>query len=150
MTTKVKDLSKRNCVIMGRFTYFGIPPKRRPLPGRLNIVLSRNSEANEYPNDVILCKSLSEAIDKLANTNFGNDIENIWICGGYNVYKEAMASTDCHRVYFTDVKANFDCDAFFPEIPSDFKLIANDENVPTGVQEEDGVKYEYKLYERCN
>lgn len=150
MTTKVNDATKRNCVIMGRLSFFGIPENKRPLPNRLNVVLSRNPDASQYPKDVILCKSLSEAIDQLANTDLGNDIENIWICGGYQVYKEAMASPFCHRVYFTDVKASFDCDAFFPEIPSDFKLVKNDEDISSGVQEENGIKYEYKLYERSN
>lgn len=150
MTTKVNDSTKRNCVIMGRYTYFGIPEKRRPLANRLNIVLTKQPDTNKFPSDVVLCNSLAEAMEKLTNTEIGNDIENIWICGGYNVYKEAMESKYCHLIYFTEIKAKFECDAFFPEIPENFKLIENHVDVLHDEQEEGGIKYQYKVYEKCN
>lgn len=149
MTTSTRDSSKKNAVIMGRKTYDGIPESKRPLPNRLNIVLSKTSVASDYPADnVVLCTSLEQAMEHLIKTDLGANIESIWICGGYGVYKEAMASDYCHRIYFTEIKAKFDCDAFFPAIPSSFKLVPNDENVPSGDQEENGLKYEYKLYEK--
>lgn len=134
---------------MGRLTYLGIPESKRPLPRRLNVILSTTSNASDYPSDVILCKSLADAMDRLSNSEIGQTIENIWICGGYSVYKEAMASDDCHRLYFTEIKAKFDCDAFFPEIPNDFKLVTNDQNIPSEIQEENGLKYQYKIFEKC-
>ena len=42
-TTETKDSFKRNCCIMGRTTYYSIPEKFRPLPNRLNIVLSKKN-----------------------------------------------------------------------------------------------------------
>lgn len=42
ITTETKNPSKKNCCVMGRKTYLSIPAKFRPLPGRLNIVLSKN------------------------------------------------------------------------------------------------------------
>lgn len=148
MTTTTNDSAKRNAVIMGRLTYYGIPESKRPLPNRLNIVLSSKSVASDYPADVVLCTSLDDAMHKLVNTELGADIESIWICGGYSVYKEAMTSTYCNRIYFTEVKAKFECDAFFPTIPATFQQVANDENVPSGEQEENGLKYEYKIFEK--
>lgn len=148
-TQKLEDPTKRNCVIMGRLTYFGIPENKRPLPNRLNIILTNKSTVTDYPSDVVLCKSLSDALTQLTDTSLGADIENIWICGGYSVYKEAMTSEYCHRIYFTEIKAKFECDAFFPEIPSYFKIVPNDEDVSNEVQEENGLKYQYKLYEKC-
>lgn len=148
MTTTVNDSSKRNCVIMGRKTYVGIPPSKRPLPNRLNIVLSTTTSANDYPDDVILCKSLPEALSQISTTNIGNDIENIWIVGGNNVYKEAMLSQNCHRVYLTKIMANYECDAFFPTINSDFEVVANPADIPSEVQEENGIQYRYTIYEK--
>lgn len=150
MTTTTNDPSKRNAVIMGRLTYFGIPASKRPLPTRLNIVLSSKSAATDYPADVVLCTSLDQAMDKLLNTELGAGIESIWICGGNSVYKEAMTSAYCHRIYFTEIKAKFECDAFFPTIPAGFRQVANDENVPSGEQEENGLKYEYKVLEKSD
>lgn len=147
-TKSTVDTMKKNAVIMGRLTYFGIPASKRPLPDRLNIVLSKTSIATDYPDDVVLCSSLSEAMTKLTSTDLGANIESIWICGGNSVYKEAMASDYCHRIYYTEIKAKFDCDAFFPEIPSSFKIVPNDENIPSDEQEENGLKYQFKIYEK--
>ncbi|KAJ6641417.1 Dihydrofolate reductase [Pseudolycoriella hygida] len=147
-TTKIDDISKKNALIMGRKTYFGIPENKRPLPGRLNIVLSATSKQSDYPAGVLLCRSFDEAIAKLADPSLSEEIENVWIVGGYSVYKEAMASPLCHRIYFTEIKASFECDAFFPNIPDDFKLVENDDDLPSEVQEENGLKYQYKIYEK--
>lgn len=148
MTVSTVDASKRNAVIMGRLSYLGIPASKRPLPNRLNIVLSKTSVSTDYPADVVLCSSLNEAMEKLNGTDLGAEIESVWICGGFSVYKEAMASDYCHRIYFTEIKAKFDCDAFFPDIPSSFKIVPNDENIPSDEQEENGLKYQYKIYEK--
>ena len=133
---------------MGRLTYFGMPESKRPLANRLNIVLSSNSTKADYPDDVVLCRSLSEAMTKLSDTDLGADVENIWIVGGNQVYKEAMVSDDCHRVYFTEIMAKFECDAFFPAIPASFKQVPNDPDIPTEIQEENGIRYQYQIFEK--
>lgn len=133
---------------MGRKTYFGIPENKRPLPGRLNIVLSTTSTESDYPKEVLLCKTFNEAVAKLSDPSLSEEIENVWIVGGFSVYKEAMESPLCHRIYFTEVKATFECDAFFPTIPENFQLVPNDNDLPSEIQEENGIKYQYKIYER--
>uniref|UniRef100_A0A182UIG4 dihydrofolate reductase n=1 Tax=Anopheles melas TaxID=34690 RepID=A0A182UIG4_9DIPT len=145
-TKKVNDADKRNAVIMGRKTYFGVPESKRPLPERLNIVLTRNASAYTFPPHVLVCSSLQEALHKL-DSNDHEHIENIWVVGGNSVYKEAMESDRCHRIYLTEIKKQFDCDAFFPEIPNSFVVIDNDPDTPSGVQEENGIQYVYKIYE---
>lgn len=135
---------------MGRRTYFGIPESKRPLPQRLNIVLSRD-EHLPVPSDVIVCKSLEEAMHYLeTDEDLQKSIEGVWIAGGYSVYEEAMASDRCHRIYFTEIKATFDCDAFFPEIDRKRfqKIPIDDPDIPSEVQEENGLQYQYLIYER--
>lgn len=149
-TKKVEDVNKRNAVIMGRKTYFGVPESKRPLPDRLNIVLTRNASSYSFPPDVLVCASLQEALVKLDSTDYGKHIENIWVVGGNSVYKEAMESDRCHRVYLTEIKKQFECDAFFPEMPKTFVVVGNDPDIPSDVQEENGIQYVYKIYENKN
>lgn len=150
-TTKRKsDPNKTNVLIMGRKTWAGIPESRRPLPGRVNIVLSRNPDTSAYPKSVLVCKSLEEAIAATEEGDLQGKVESVWIIGGGSVYKEAMESPSCDKLYLTEVKKIFECDAFFPGVPKDFQEVEGDEHVPKGVQEEDGLQYEYKVYQKGN
>lgn len=149
MTKKTSDPTKKNAVIMGRKTYFGVPEKLRPLEERLNIVLTRSENPVQYPAEVLLCKSLNESLLLLNSPEYRDKIENIWIVGGSGVYKEAMESEYCNRLYITRIKSEFECDAFFPTIDENlFKLIENDEDVPKEVQTENGIDYIYTIYEK--
>lgn len=132
---------------MGRMTYFGVPASKRPLPERFNIVLTTQPEKYEFPPDVIVVKSMDEAFAKIKN-DLSEQVENVWIVGGHSVYKEAMASPQCHRIYFTKIMATFDCDTFFPSLPDKFKLVANDDDIPSEIQEENGIKYQYQIFEK--
>jgi len=144
-TKRTSDPAKRNAVVMGRKTYFGVPESKRPLPDRLNIVLSTTLKQEELPKGVILCPSLEAALKVLEDKS---DIENIWIVGGSGVYKEAMASPRCHRLYITKIQKEFECDTFFPAIPDSFQEVTPDSDVPLGVQEENDIKYEYRVLEK--
>lgn len=132
---------------MGRMTFFGVPESKRPLPGRFNIVLTSEPDKYDFPSDVIVVKSMDEAFAKIKGEIF-DQIENVWIVGGHSVYKEAMTLPQCHRVYFTKIMATFDCDTFFPALPDCFKRVANDDDVPSEIQEENGVKYQYQIFEK--
>ncbi|XP_033148932.1 dihydrofolate reductase isoform X2 [Drosophila busckii] len=148
-TTKLKgNPAKRNVVIMGRKTYFGIPPNKRPLPERVNIVLSTTLSAEDLPKDVLLCRNLDIAMQTLESEKWIETIENVWIVGGSRVYEEALASPRCHRLYLTKIKEHFNCDTFFPSIPESFCEIPIDDKTPQGIQEEKGIKYEYKILEK--
>lgn len=136
---------------MGRKTYFGVPAKLRPLEDRLNVVLTRNKDAIVYPPEVILCQSLNESLNLLNGPEYNDTIETIWIVGGSSVYKEAMESEYCHRLYITRIKSEFECDTFFPAIDENlFKLVENDSDIPVEVQTENGIDYVYTIYEKIN
>ncbi|KAH8417275.1 hypothetical protein KR222_007874 [Zaprionus bogoriensis] len=148
-TKRISDPRKRNVVIMGRNTYYGVPASKRPLPERLNIVLSTTLSASDLPQDVLLCRDLESAMRTIEGDQWREQIENVWIVGGSRVYEEAMASPRCHRLYITKVQGQFKCDTFFPSIPQSFHEVPlDDDDTPRDVQEENGIKYEYKILEK--
>src|SRR5271169_1690094 len=65
ITTTVADPAKKNAVIMGRKTWESLPPKFQPLPGRVNLVLSKEGGIN-LPSEVLSSQSLDEALKKLS------------------------------------------------------------------------------------
>jgi dihydrofolate reductase len=60
LTTRTRDISKQNAVVMGRKTWESIPPKFRPLPGRVNVVLSRSAVGDE--NDSAKSNALPDEV----------------------------------------------------------------------------------------
>ena len=145
MTTTTKDSNKTNVVLMGRRTWECIPSKYRPLPNRINIVLT--SQFLDYGNEAIVCKSIPHAIDVISKEPLKDQVESIWVIGGSSVYKAAMESPNFSRLYLTKIKKYFDCDTFFPPIPNNF-VLTEDPNVPQGIQEENGIQFVYEVYKR--
>ena len=101
-----KETTMGKPVIMGRKTYESIG---KPLPGRLNIVLSK-SGWTPVSNGVIVMESLEDAIE-YATDLYPNS--EIFIIGGGNLYEQAVHLVEC--MYITEVDAAPECDAFFPE-----------------------------------
>ena len=118
LTTAVKDISKSNAVIMGRKTWESLPDKYRPLPGRLNVVLSSAGSALGVPNGVLVLSSLDHALQVLS---VNDQIEQVFVIGGANLYAQAISHDACNAIFVTDVQAIFDCDVFFPPIPAVFR-----------------------------
>tara|TARA_R110002126_G_scaffold9539_2_gene43009 strand:+ start:1406 stop:1912 length:507 start_codon:yes stop_codon:yes gene_type:complete len=123
VTMWTEDPKKQNAVIMGRKTWESLPEKYRPLPGRHNVVLTRNEEWQEP--GVTLCNSFQESLDSLGPRT---DIETIYVIGGAEVYKEALSHPDAYRVHLSTVPHDYECDVFV-SIPGDFKMIADAHNV---------------------
>ncbi len=91
-------------VIMGRKTWDSLPPKFRPLPGRLNIVVTR--DAHWQAEGACRALSLEEA---MALCPSGSDA---WVIGGAQIYAAAMPLADSAVV--TEIAQDFDGDAFAP------------------------------------
>ncbi|WP_135079956.1 dihydrofolate reductase [Terasakiella sp. SH-1] len=92
-------------IIMGRKTYESIG---RPLPGRLNIVITRDETWSVEGVSVV--HSLDEAIE-LAKQDKG---EEIFIIGGGTIYAQAMPMAT--RIHFTEIHRAYDADAHFPPL----------------------------------
>ena len=95
-------------VIMGRKTFEAVG---KPLPGRINIVLSSNGKFTAP--DIITATGLHEGLAKAAETN----CKEIFIIGGGEIYKQAMPIAD--RVYMTRVHADLEGDTFFPPLSAE-------------------------------
>jgi dihydrofolate reductase len=93
-------------VLMGRKTWDSLPPRFRPLPGRLNLVLTR--QASWHAEGATRVGSLGEA---LAQCPTGQDL---WVIGGAEVY--AMALPHAHRLEITEVHVQVEGDAMAPDI----------------------------------
>jgi len=119
VTTQITDKNKQNAVIIGRKTYETFP---RPLPNRLNIIVSSNSTLPNinYPN-VIRVQTFNDAIQRAKDDT---NIENIFIAGGVSIYEEAMKTNFVKRVFVTRVKGDFKCTAVWSSFDvSNFKRI---------------------------
>ena len=108
-----KALTAGHTVIMGRKTWESLPPRFRPLPGRRNIVISRQKDYAAPGAEV--ANSLKNGLN-LASTVTNGEIEPkiIFIIGGEQIYTQAMGLAD--RLEITEVDLEPEGDAWFPEI----------------------------------
>lgn len=117
LTTTTSTPGKRNAVIMGRKTWESIPQKYRPLPGRLNIVLTRSGKFEGVkPEDLVMCRDLPLALKLLAEPPYSLAVERVFVIGGGQVLREALNAPGCQAIHLTDIETNFDCDTFIPRI----------------------------------
>ena len=140
LTTAVIEPDKKNAVIMGRLTWESIPTKFRPLPERVNLVLTTNADWDAGDPDVEVAASLDEALEKLAKRS---DVAQIFVIGGGRVYHEALQHEKCDQLFLTHINTMYDCDTFFPPYEQDYLAEAASET-----QEEDGVEFCFAVYSR--
>lgn len=125
-----KALTAGHTVLMGRKTWESLPPRFRPLPGRRNIVISRQS--NYAAPGAELAASLEIAL-KMAST-----AETVFVIGGEQIYHQAMLIAD--RLEITEVSLEPEGDAWFPDIATvDWEIAAKTE----------GVSYAFLTYRRA-
>ncbi len=117
-----RKLTRGHSVIMGRKTYESIPERFRPLPERMNIVLSKKSGL--IIPGAYRVSSLNEAlelIDEMPEENI--DFKKSYIIGGSSVYEQALSIADFMEI--THVKGTFEGDIYFPRISwEDWKEIS--------------------------
>ncbi|XP_038057989.1 dihydrofolate reductase-like [Patiria miniata] len=142
--TKVSP-NKKNAMIVGRLTESISRQERKP--SKLFFVLSKTLK-EVPPRADYLCQSLEEALAIIEGPSLRDVVENVWIIGGYGVYKAGLESPQCHRYYITRVYGDFQCDAFCPDVDSTkFKLVS-DPDINGEIQEENGIKFKFEVYER--
>lgn len=115
-----KEVTWGHHVLMGRKTWESIPSKYRPLPGRVNIVISRNNDFVAEGCKVV--KSVEEGIEfaRLSRE------QELMVIGGGEIYRQTLIMAD--KIYLTKVHHTFiDADAFFPEIKKEEWLTSKSE-----------------------
>jgi dihydrofolate reductase/thymidylate synthase len=118
--------SLKNIVVMGRKTWNSLPDKFRPLPDRINVVLSREEKfhkENKLKENTFYSFSSSESIFKLyQELKSKNLIGDVFVVGGSEIYNEFLNkySDHCKLIFQTNIEKEFQSDTFF-EIPSFFE-----------------------------
>ena len=133
--------AKRNAIVMGRRTWESAEVKGRPLPRRLNVVISRSTLV--IPEGVLAARSIEEA---LAATAAAADIETTFIVGGAQIFREAFAHAALRHVYLTRVDGRFGCDTHIPDLDA-MRLRATAWDGACAA-EENGVRYRIERLER--
>ena len=129
-----KEKTMGKAIVMGRNTFESIG---RPLPGRLNIVITRN--AAYKPDGVTVVHSIEDAIE-LARKHH----EEVMVIGGEQIFKEVLPYTDL--MYVTLIKKEFEGDTFFPSYDQEWSIDSESDPITT----EDGLTYQYLIYKKEN
>lgn len=114
---RFKSLTMGHPIIMGRKTFESIG---RPLPGRLNIIVTRNKEYRA--TGAIIVSSIEEAIAHAKK----EDTQEVFIIGGQEIYTLALPFTD--RLYLTLIQSDLQGDVFFPDYSEFTKQILMEEH----------------------
>jgi len=128
-----RETTKGACVIVGRKTLADFPGGK-PLPNRVNVVISRGEVAME---GVTVCRSPEEAAE------FTKQYPKVMVIGGGSIYRQMMPY--CDAAYITKVHTTVPCDTYFSNLDEDpqWELA---QTLLSG--EENGIGYEMCLYKR--
>ena len=130
-----RRMTEGAAIIVGRTTLADFPGGK-PLPGRHNIVMTRQNISIE---GAVVLNEVSQALEE------ARKYERCFVVGGASVYMQFFPHYD--RVYVTQIDAQEECTAFFPNLDrnQDWKC---SEAGPW--QEEDGIRYRFCVYERLS
>ena len=106
-------------VIMGRKTWDSLPPKFRPLPGRLNVVVTR--QAGWQADGAVVANSLEAACAACPPDS------TAWVIGGAELYAQALALASTAVV--TEIDADFEGDAFSPHFGPEWREAARESHL---------------------
>lgn len=104
-----KETTSGQIVVMGRKNYESIPERFRPLPNRENVVLTRNEDFKA--EGCIVFHSMDACLDYYKN----EEERTIFIIGGGEIYRQALALDAVDEMYITHVNKAYAADTFFPE-----------------------------------
>lgn len=124
-------------VLMGRRTFGSL--NNKPLPGRINIVLSRQKDLKAEGAVLV------DKIDKALFIAKEHDYNQLFVIGGGDLYRQMLPKA--HRLYITRVKADFpEADTFFPPFSEkDFKLVSEQKH---HADEKHAYDYSFEVWER--
>lgn len=132
-----KDKTKGKVIIMGRKTFESLG---KPLPNRLNIVVTRNTDFQ--PKGTLVFNSVVQAINYSKQEDmikkYGTEI---FIIGGAEIFKQTLDMVD--RLYITRIHKDYEGDALYPEIQQDkFKEVKRNDMM------EEPIPFSFLVYEK--
>ncbi len=131
---RFRDLTRGSTVLMGRRTFESLPDAFRPLPERRNLVLS--GDPAYRPQGAEVFASLDAALEACEGDCF--------VIGGEVTYREALSR--CQRLYATEIDAEIEGDAFFPEIDAaQWRCVEHGERLV-----ENDLGFTFRTYERAS
>lgn len=141
----------RNFCISGLVTYLSYPESFRPLPGRVNVIITSHPEKislDKRPEDILIFASFDEAHMALSDRE---DVHEIFVCGGAKIYDIAISSPHCENVYMTWVTGkDFGCDTIVTTVGHLlFPLFYSKVSEDPVKEHDDGFKYWYATYTRA-
>ena len=129
-----RETTRGKPVIMGRKTWESLPAAFRPLPGRVNIVVSRN--AAYQAEGGIVVGSLADAVAA------AGDADVAFVIGGAELFRQSLPQAD--RLVLTEIDHDFAGDTFFPEFDrSEWQEVSRDPRTA-----ESGLPFAFVTYER--
>ena len=130
-----KALTLGKPIIMGRKTWDSLPERFRPLPGRRNIVITRQADWSE--NGAQRASSLAEALQLCEQ----DAPATVWVMGGGQIYAQALPLAD--RVEVTEIAQDFAGDTFAPVLGEQWHAAARQDHVGAG-----GLAFSFVRYQR--
>ena len=132
---RFKAMTMGKPIVMGRKTWESIG---RPLPGRQNIVITRQADFQADGCDVVSSPRAALAA--------AGGADEIMVIGGSQVY--ALFLPDAERLYLTRVHAKIEGDAYFPEIrESEWRLVSDEDHA---ADDRNAFDFSFRTYERTN
>lgn len=125
---KFKKITLGSPILMGRKTYESIG---RPLPGRTNIIISRNPSYSQA--DCLVFNDISKALSSCG------DAKEVFVIGGSDFYRAMLDLAD--TLYLTQIHQEFPGDTFFPELAADQWLEVEREDI----QDDPDVTFSYSF-----
>lgn len=130
---RLKRLTTGWPVIMGRKTWDSLPVKFRPLPGRTNIVITRQPDWKDTGAET--AASLADALALCASS------AEVWILGGAQIYAQAMPLAE--RIEVTEIAETIEGDAYAPTLGPEWREAAREDHVSAN-----GMKFSFITYRK--
>ncbi len=128
----------QNVLIMGRKTWESLPSKFRPLPGRVNVVITSQT-GYDLPREVSRFPNLDAALGCFCSKT--DEHGQVFVIGGAQVFAQAIKHPLCSKLFITHIVKDYSCDVFFPDIPFSYKMINK-----TPVLSENDVNFFFSTY----
>jgi dihydrofolate reductase/thymidylate synthase len=138
-TTDSEDW-KTNAIIMWKNTWESIPKKFKPLPLRVNCILSRSYNFEEIIWDIRKFNTFEWA---LQNLSLDESIDKIFVIGWAYLYNKVFSNPNLETIYKTKVIWDFNCDVFVDDIPDNFKLKESSK-----IKKENDIEFIFEVYKR--